>query len=165
MSEQVTTPWQGDWQARLQAKLQSLGYASLEDYLSANPGVDYLKVAESLEQANVAAMQLYGEHIRIAAREGRLRHAAADCLSRFLAQHVKRGWGCGRHFPLRVASAFGDWKTLLRQFSESDDALDRRLDAVTEAIEASNPPKGWLPINWDDEIIREAFDVGWPIQS
>lgn len=162
MNEQVTTPWEGDWQLRLKSKLDSLGYASLEEYLLANPGIGYVKLAESLADANVAAMQLYGEHVRTATGEGRLRGAAADCLSRFLVQHVKRGWGCGRHFPLRVASAFGDWKTVVRQFSESDHLLDQRLDAVTEAIKASNPPKGWIPASGNDPILQEAFEVGWP---
>jgi hypothetical protein len=163
MSEQVTTPWQGDWQLRLRSKLESLGYAGLEEYLQAHPGIGYLKVAESLGDANVAAMQLYGEHIRIAAGEGRLRQAAVDSLSRFLAEHVKRGWGRGRHFPLRVASAFGDWKTVVRQFADTDEMLHQRLDAVTEAIKASNPPEGWVPQGGDDQILQDAFDKGWPM--
>lgn len=161
MSERVITPWHGDWQLRLRSELDSLGFTSLEEYLHAHPGIGYLKIAESLSNANVAAMQLYGEHISTAVANGRLRQAAADSLSRFLAQHVKRGWGCGRHFPLRIASAFGDWKAVLRQFA-SGEIADVRLDAITEAIRASNPPKGWVPTSGDDEIIQNAFDEGWP---
>ncbi len=162
MIDQISTPWQGDWQSRLQVKLESLGYSNLEEYLFANPGIGYLKIADELKDANVAAIQLYGEHIRNASREGRLRQAARDCLSRFLVEHLKRGWGCGRHFPFRVASAFGDWKSILQHFMESDEKLVGRLDAVTEAIKASNPHEGWIPKSSDDPILRNAFDTAWP---
>lgn len=162
MNDQAVTPWHGDFQVRLQSKLQSLGFADLETYLAANPGLGYITIAELLSDANVAAMQLYGEQLRRAAKQGNLREAAADCLSRFLTQHITRGWGNGRHFRLRLASAFGDWKTVVRQFSDSGSA-EAPLDAVTEAIKACKPPNGWIPKSGNDPILESAFGVGWPV--
>jgi hypothetical protein len=164
MNDQLRTPWQGDWQLRLHAKLQSLGFTDLDAYLSANPGIGYVTLAESLGDADVAAMQLYGEQIRRAARQGCMRDAAADSLARFLAQHLRRGWGNGQHFWLRLASAFGDWKTVIRQFSEIEPAHDH-LDAVTEAIKAVNPPHGWIPRSGSDAILQSAFAAAWPVES
>lgn len=163
MSETTTTPWQGDWQQRLRSSLESSGHASLESYLDAHPGLSYLAIADAFSDANVAAMQLYGEHIRRADSDGKLRDAAIDCLSRFLVQHVKRGWRRGRHFELRMASAFGDWKTVIRQFSSSGESLNEYLDRVTESLKSSDAPEGWIPESSADPFLQAAFNEGWPM--
>lgn len=162
MEEKVSTPWDGNWQLRLQRKLDSLGFADLDEYLEAHPGIGYLDIAKSLGDANIAAMQIYGLQIRTAAETGRLRAAAADSLSRFLVQHVKRGWGRGYHFAGNVAAAFGDWKVVLGRYSGTGRAFKERLDAITKTVRASNPPEGWIPSGRDDEILRRAFDECWP---
>lgn len=162
MSDETITPWQGDWKRRLSIKLESLGHPSLDAFLVANPGMGYVDLAEALGEARVAPMQLYGEQIRSAARDQRLRSAAVDCLSRLLVQHIKRGWGNGRHFPLRVASAFGDWKYTIREFASRDDLLNQKVNSVIEAIKASEPPNGWVPTSGEDPILQDAFRIGWP---
>src|SRR4051812_11992887 len=127
MSGNVTTPWQGDWQLRLQRKLKSLGYDALDEYLSANPGVSFVRLAESLGDANIAAMQIYGLQLRLAVARGELRAAAKDCLVRFLNKYVKRGWGVGRHFPHRVASAYAAWSTTIKTHAQADSQIEGRL--------------------------------------
>lgn len=162
MSELTTTPWQGDWLLRLESSIKSNGFKDVKGYLDANPGVSYQALAQALGDANIAAMQLYGEHMRRADAAGELRKVSIDCLSRFLAHHVKRGWGRGRHFKFRMASAFGDWKTVVRQFSSFGDTLDESLDAVTEFLKLSDLPEGWVPESADDPFLQAAFQKGWP---
>ncbi len=162
MSNEITTPWQGNWQERLNSKLQSLGHSSLREFFDSHPGVSYLVLAENLGDANIAAMQLYGEHLRQATEVNQLRAASIDCLCRLLVQHLKRGWGVGKHFPVRVASAFGDWKSIVSQFSNQSEADLSCLDAVTSALKGLNPPDGWVPVGPHDEFLTKAFDAGWP---
>ncbi len=163
MNIELQSPWHGNWQDRLQASLKGLGFRSLEEFLAANPGVSYVDLQQSLGSANIAAMQLYGEQIRNAAFERRLREAAMDSLVRFFREHVKRGWGQGRHFAFRLASALGDWKSVISQFAEGDRALNEQLDGVIKAINSSNPQLGWSPADKDDVIIQKAFRIGWPV--
>ena len=161
MSNTLTTPWQGGWQLRLRSKLDELGFGTLEHFLAARPGTSYVKLAQELD-ANVAAMQIYGEQVRAAVYEERLRDAAMDSLGRFLKEHMKRGWGRGQHFAFRLASAFGDWKSVVIQFGSGDENLKAKLDAVTEALKANGPPEGWMPAKPNDEFILRAFEEGWP---
>lgn len=163
MNEQVTTPWQGDWQLRLRSKLESLGFTGLEQFLAHNPGVGYVKLAESLGDANVAAMQIYGEQIRSAAARADLRSAAKDCLVRFINEYVKRGWGIGRHFPHRLGSAYAAWSTTIKAHAPTDDQMELRLKTVFDQLEAAKPPQGWLPNDSNDPFIENAFAEAWPM--
>jgi hypothetical protein len=163
MDERVDTPWQGDWKERLVEKLASMGFGTLEEFLSANPGVGYVNLAKMLTDANVAALQLYGEQIRTAASTGRLREGAKDSLVRFLAEHIKRGWDASRHFTFRLAAALADWKSSLIQFGSQNSDFPAKLDAVINALREASPPKGWVPKSPSDEHIERAFAKGWPI--
>jgi len=164
MTEQQRTPWQGDWRIRLQSKLEELGYNALEDFLTSNPGVGYVQLAAKLRDANIAAMQIYGEQIRLAASTGNLRAAAMDCLVRFLNEYVKRGWQNGRHFPHRLASAYAAWFSAINANCEDDRQMEMRLNAVFEELKRSQPVEGWIPRDSDDAIIRSCFAEAWPTQ-
>ena len=161
-TQDFATPWDGDWQMRLRSRLDALGFGTLGAFLHAKPGVSYVTLAKELGDTNVAAMQLYGEHIRMAKKEDLLRAAAADCLVRFLVEHVKRGWGRGRYFTLNLASALGDWRSVMNQFGGNDDFLNERLDRVAEALKRLHPPDGWIPSGPGDQMISRAFQQGWP---
>lgn len=156
-----TTPWQGDWKLRLRSKLNALGFESLEDFLLANPGVGYVRLAQSLGDANVAAMQLYGEHIRRGEETSTLRCVAMDSLVRFLNEYVRRGWKVGRHFPHRSASAFAAWSTSLA--THSTPGIEYKAQQVFSQLDALPIPDGWLPKDSSDRFIVEAFNRGWPI--
>lgn len=162
MNESLATPWQGDWQQRLRAKLESLGFGDLEGFLSANPGIGYVQLAASLGDANVAAMQLYGQQIRTAIECGRLRDAAKDCLARFINEHCKRGWGNGRHFERRLASVYGAWTTAIATNSSSSEELREKMRMVFDELEKLAPESGWLPVGGNDELIERAFQISWP---
>lgn len=157
------TPWQGDWRQRLRSKLNSLEFDSLECFLIANPGVGYVKLAESLGDADIAAMQLYGEQIRRGHERSSLRNVAIDCLVRFLNEYVRRGWKVGRHFPHRSASAFAAWSTALATHAGSSPSIENTTKRVFELLNELQIPEGWLPKDNSDRFILEAFDRGWPI--
>ena len=158
----MSTSWQGDWQGRLQTELHCLGFSSLKDFFAAYPGLNYFKLVELIPDASIAPMQLYGEQLRDARLNNRLRETAADCLVRFLAYHIKRGWGQGRHFPFRLASAFADWKTSIKQYADPDETESQRLDMVEELLKANPPPIGWIPSGVSDSLIEKVFSIGWP---
>lgn len=162
MAEEIITPWHGDWQARLQSKLESLGFATLQMFLEANPGICYTNLSRCLADANIAPMQIYGKQLREAEAEGHLRAAAVDCLVRCLSQHIKRGWGHGPQFEYRLASGLSDWKCSIAEFVGKGEGLMARLEAVGEAIKACSPPKGWVPSSPADQIIQSAFLAAWP---
>ena len=157
-----STPWHGDWKARLQKKLLLLGFSSLEEFLEANPGMGYVSLSKLLGDANVAAMQLYGEHIRRGYQTNSIRLVAIDCLVRFLHEYIPRGWKNGRHFPHRSASAFAAWSTSIIGATCSDASIERKLRTVFDTLEAMPIPVGWLPTDKDDVFIAEAFEKGWP---
>lgn len=164
MNQEITTVWHDDWQNRLSEFLAETGYQNLEEFLDANPAVPYIKLATMAKSAHLAAMQIYGLHLRQAAAEGNLRNAARDAFARFIAEHVKRGWKVGIHFSRCRAGAFADWITTVRHNSEGlDEAeLEAKCDRVCKELERLDPPAGWRPTGRDDEFLVSAFDAGWP---
>jgi hypothetical protein len=160
--EPAPNPWRGDWKSRLNTTLNSMGFKCLEQFLDANPGSDYIRLAKLLREADVAALQLYGEHIQNAAARDRLREASRDSLVRFLVEHLKYGWEQGRHFDFRWASAVAAWKSCIVQFGSKDRHVYDNLDAVISALKESAPPAGWIPKSPSDVYIEAAFERGWP---
>ena len=157
-----STPWQGDWKARLQEKLSLLGFHDLEEFLDGHPGLGYVKLATLLGDANVAAMQLYGEQIRRGCETNNIRAVAMDCLVRFINEYVPRGWKNGRHFQTRSASAYAAWSTSITFIVSSETSLKPTLKRVFENLNSLAIPVGWLPKDKDDVFVVEAFETGWP---
>ena len=158
-----STPWQGDWKARLQEKLSLLGFRNLEEFLDGNPGSGYVKLAKLLGNANVAAMQLYGEQIRRGCETNNIRSVAMDCLVRFINEYIPRGWKNGQHFQTRSASAYAAWSTSISMIASSDTSIKQTLKRVFDNLKSLSRPTGWLPKDKDDVFIFEAFEKGWPI--
>jgi hypothetical protein len=127
--------------------------------------MDYVSLAKALADARVAPSQLYGEHIRVAKKTNRLREAARDSLVRFLVGHLKKGWGKGRHFEFRLASAVAAWKTSILQFGINTSSMATLLDAVVDALEKAAPPQGWIPKSPADPLVQDAFENGWPVHG
>lgn len=161
-ADKSTNPWHGDWKERLAIYLESQGFDDLDSFLDENPGVGYVTLAKQLGDANVAAMQLYGEHIRCADAKDRLRVAAMDCLVRFINEYVRRGWNEGRHFAHRSASAFAAWSTAITTHCQ-DSSVSDRLPRVYDELERLPIPSGWLPSSPNDPFIVSAFEKGWPL--
>ncbi len=157
-----TTPWQGDWKARLQEKLKTLGFSSLEEFLNAYPGLGYVSLAKHLGDANVAAMQLYGEQLRRGSVLNNLRFVAMDCLVRFLNEYIPRGWKNGRHFQHRSASAFASWSTSIAAHASSYSGIEQVLKQIFDNLESMPIPAGWLPKDSTDSFVVQAFEKGWP---
>src|SRR5687767_9582388 len=129
--DSIPHPWEGDWKLRLSERLKRIGFTTLEEFLDAHPGVDYVKLARKFGERDIAALQIYGEHIRHASIADCLRDAAKDSFVRFLSEHLKHGWGRGRHFDFRWASAIAAWKSCLIQFGTKPANFAVQLDAVT----------------------------------
>lgn len=158
------TPWDGDWRTRLGFFLGEHGYATLDVFLRQHPAVGYVDLARLASEANVAAMQLYGEQLRIAASNGCVRDAARDALPRFLNQYIKRGWGRGKHFHSRLAAALAAWEVAVLTYSATLDSIElkARLRRIADELERSQPAEGWRPTSADDPLISGAFTAGWP---
>ena len=44
--KKVLSPWEGDWEARLNNRIKQLGYATYRDFLQARQGVSYDELAK-----------------------------------------------------------------------------------------------------------------------
>ena len=157
-----TTAWAGNWRTRLDAQLRQLGHTSLDDFLSANPGVGYIVLSKLLSSANVAPMQIYNEHLRLGLETGNFRNVTMDCLVRFLNDYLRRGWRNGKHFAHRSASAFAAWSTSVLAHTNSDANMKEVLNEVFVELESLPIPTGWRPKYINDEFIKQAFSRAWP---
>jgi hypothetical protein len=88
---------------------------------------------------------------------------AMDCLVRFINEYVRRGWGVGRHFTHRSASAFATWATAISAHCQ-DSSMKDRLKQVYDELERLPIPLGWLPSSANDPFIISAFERGWPLR-
>jgi hypothetical protein len=156
------SPWTGNWKGRLQAELSRSGFGSLEDFLLAHPGVGYVTLSRQLAGANIAPAQLFGEQLRLGLERRQLRGVAMDSLVRSMNERVPRGWRNGRHFRLRLASAFAAWSVGLSHSTLEPTEIGVRLHRVFDALEAMPIPTGWLPKNSEDPFITAAFATEWP---
>jgi len=156
------TPWHGDWRQRLALKLPQLGYSDLDAFLGDNPAVGYVTLAAMCGDASIAAMQIVGEQIRLAVEHGAVRAAARDSLIRFINEYVPRGWGMGKHFAHRSASAFAAWKTTLQAHMPENPSVDAMAKRLLDELESQSIPLGWLPRGPSDPFITAAFDSAWP---
>ena len=163
IEEMPSSPWIGDWKVRFQEKLSFLGFRNFEEFLHANQGTGYVNLAKELGDANVAAMQIHSEQIRVGNQKGNIRFVALDCLVRFLNEYIPRGWKNGRHFRHRLASAFASWSTSITAIANSDTGIERKLKLVFATLEAMPIPVGWIPKDNNDAFILQAFEKGWPI--
>lgn len=155
--------WDGDWRARIRGRVHSVGCETVGDFLKRHPSEPYFKVARRLGD-DVAAVQLSQIQFEEIADASELRRAAMDGFSREIAEHLKRGWGVGRHVDFNTAGAYTGWIALL-QFRAEAPHLVPRGDAVWNELKALNPPQGWLPSGPDDPIIQAAFAKAWPLDD
>ena len=148
--------WNGDWEARLLSRVQSMGSRSILDFLDRFPAEPYIKVARRLGE-DVAAVQLARMQFEEASGPAAFRRAAIDGLAREIAEHLKRGWGVGRHADFNTAGVHTGWMTLLRFRASAPPEIVRKGDAVWEELNRLDPSRGWLPNGPDDAILAAAF--------
>lgn len=152
--------WTSDWRSIIRARLRAHGAQSVLDFAQKHPLMPYVKLARLLGPGVVAA-QLEMMEFEEAKVGGYVREAAKDALCRTIYRHIKRGWRVGRHSNRTTAAAYAEWVTLI-EFSASCPELRQTARIVWAALEANEPPTGWLPSGFDDPLVVAAFDRGWP---
>jgi hypothetical protein len=152
--------WQSGWGARLADHLRSAGYRDVLEFMKDNPGKPYKTLAKMLGP-DVAPIQLSSVFLRTALAAGKFREAAYDSLIRELTDQLREGWGGGPNPDFPPARAWSAWITSLT-VEAGVPSIEPVAMSVWEELKKDPPPLGWKPGNDADEVIRRAFDVGWP---
>lgn len=152
-----SSPWSIDWQQRLADVLQAHHATSLTEVLSSMPCQPYSAVVERL-QGSFAPVQIIIVQFEEAKRAGTIRHAARDCLARFLVELLPQGWGVGERADYDLASALADWTASI----EISAGMKECSTAIGKIREKLTAPPGWLPKSPDDPILVSTFDSLWP---
>jgi hypothetical protein len=152
--------WTSDWRSIIRSRVRPHGAETFADFAQRHPQIPYVKLARLLG-AGVVAAQLEMMQFEEAKAGGFLREAAKDALCRTIHRHIKRGWRVGIHSQRATAGAYAEWLTLI-EFEASCPDLVSTAKAAWGALEALEPPSGWLPSGAADPLILAAFDKGWP---
>jgi hypothetical protein len=159
MTDNVT--WVGNWKDRILESIESSGASSIEDFLAQFPCVPYHKVAHD-HLRDSAAIQLVQLQFEFADQTNNLRAAAIDCLSRELADKLKRGWGHHVHRDFNRANTFSSWIVHIRNYAPK---FEQSCRSVWEHLLRLNPPNDWIPKTTADQYLVAAFEAGWPCEA
>lgn len=152
--------WNGDWKNKVLSRIkETAGCRTATEFIAIYPTEPYLELVKRLGD-DVAAIQLESLHFSEAQNDRMIREAAMDSLVRELHTYLKEGWRLGAKDAFETSGAYADWITRLQQ-KQAD--LKHKADLVWSALEEVQPPTGWLPIDPHDQIVRAAFDKGWPV--
>ena len=152
-----TKVWHGNWRDSLALRLTAHGCASMTEFVTRFPGEPYMALAQRLGQ-DVAALQVEWMHLAEAKEQGSVRAAAADSLCRDLNYYLPNGWRSGAKGDFDTSRAFAVWATRLEQTIPE---VAGKPDAVWQALERIRPPWGWSPRTVEDEVLEQAFRMGW----
>jgi hypothetical protein len=174
--------WEGDWRARLRARLIALGFTALADFAAAHPqrSIDQLADLLSVEQhrrvnlADVAAIQFADMWLSEAAAAG---PAAVEWMARRilvgeLAESLPQGfpeWHTAIDEYRRDRSIHSPVWKLTECISALRDCMgetyrlrcERVFENLMQRAERGDVPAGWLPADPDDPILASAFRDGW----
>jgi hypothetical protein len=143
--------WDGDWEKRINDRIEELGYRDYRDYLRARPGRSYRDLAKELsrdeEIGSIAPVQLQHLHAQSVTPAER-QEAQLDSFVRFIRPALRKGWGVGIYWDTDVLGAMACWFVTWGE--------EPQLDAFRREILRMNPPEGWKPDTSDDSIIHEA---------
>lgn len=148
-------------------RTRTLGFDSLEAFLTARPGVGVVALAEELgrpvigiDLVRVMLTRAYGRGSQA------FREAAIDLLARHLREIQINGWGRLRpddtpDTDIEIVN-IAPWSIWSSQISIVDKAASERTSAVFDALNAT-AETGWKPADKNDPALRRAFDSGWPV--
>lgn len=144
--------WSGDWERRLQDRVQKSGCHSLREFAEARLQSTYDSLAQELGE-DVAVVQLetiLAEEYRATGDDERF---ARSSLVRNLRKYLEDGWKA--EVPFIALRAYASWKSMLgSEFAASAESTWRALVSL-------GPPDGWHPSGPDDSWIAQAFEEGW----
>lgn len=151
------------WEQELLSRVKAAGFADLDQFLSARPGVSHPALAEELG-GPVMGVQIVTRQLNQAKARGTLRDALADALVRCLRQVLTQGWsktpGDGVEPDFVNVTGWSTWSALVTDYLPDPEIKH----AVWNVLNTQAKP-GWLPETAKDPLIVEAFRSAWPITS
>jgi hypothetical protein len=142
--------WQGNWKVRLYERVRECGYTSLTAYAEARPTASLIALAEELGEEDINAVQVFSGLVAEAERSHQLTRLVRGQLVRELFHRLPNGWPA----VLDDATRFELAHALARWGSYTPETHQKRVDEVGDALLATPPPPGWLPLGPDDELLR-----------
>jgi hypothetical protein len=157
----MSSAWDGNANARIQAFLACKGYSTLREYLQSIPGVPFNTIAGDEFAGIVAPIQLVAFMYDEASGAGGVREAAQDALARDLNQHLPDGWGQGDNADFNSILALSGWSSEVCVTGQHAE-LRKQARGVSLRLRSMNLPTGWKPAGPDDALLIAAFDAAWP---
>ena len=141
--------WEGNWKARLYARVREHGYDSLTAFAEARPTLPLVELAQELGGDDVNAVQVFSGLVAEAERSNRLTRLVRSQLVRELWESLPNGWPAvlDDEARMEVAIALGSWSAFTPVTHEE------RARQVMAALLAKPPPPGWRPLGPDDELL------------
>ncbi|ATB47458.1 NUDIX hydrolase [Corallococcus macrosporus] len=142
--------WQGNWKARLYARVRERGYDSLTAFAESRPTSSLVALAEELGPDDVAGVQVYDGLVVEAVRSKQVTRLVRGQLVRELWGSLPDGWPAVLDDTSRfaVAKALGPW------IAYTPETHKERARAVRTSLLVDPPPAGWRPRGPDDELLR-----------
>jgi hypothetical protein len=154
--------WEPDWEERIRLAVRRLGYATLSDFLAANPGARYDDLVRLLD-IPAAPVQIAALSLRDAARRDQLRAAAMDSLCRHLADSLPAGLTQTQRGQFGIISATSSWTIDVLRATDDNPQLRECCQAVAKALLALPARPKWLPRTPDDPQLVALFSSAWPL--
>ena len=151
------TAWDGDWEARIRARVGERGYETVTAFAEARPTATLLALAGELGADDVVAIQVLTLMREEALGGGDVERFARGLLVHELWESIPKGWridpGGGFEFTFKLASAIAN---LVVALPDSHQDLGRR---VGDLLVAADLPAGWLPSGPDDPTLVAIFEA------
>ncbi|WNG25000.1 NUDIX hydrolase [Cystobacter fuscus] len=141
--------WEGNWKARLYARVRERGYDSLTAFAEARPTASLVELADELGPDDIAGVQVLSGLLAEAEQRKQVTRFVRDVLVRMLSQSLPDGWPT----VLDDANRFKVAKAIGRWFAYTPETHKERADRAGDALLATPPPPGWLPRGPDDELL------------
>ena len=168
--------WHGDWEQRLTERLRERGFASATEYVATAPTASLITMGHALSTDptaplfygdGFAADQLKRRLLDEAKRRGDVERCARDLLVRSLHAKLPEGWridwgpdirGDATTPFWRHATALSNWTSSISVHLPECKVTLRR---IADALDATKPPEGWLPVDADDPLLVDIFRRHW----
>jgi hypothetical protein len=141
--------WEGNWKVRLYERVRERGYSSLTAFAEERPTASLVQLADELGEDDVNAVQVFSGLVAEAERSHQLTRLVRGQLVRELSDALPNGWPA----VLDDANRFEVAMALARWSSYTPETHEKRVDQISDALLATPPPPGWLPLGPDDELL------------
>lgn len=143
--------WDDGWSDRLREAVQRAGFQSVTAFADTIPEASFTELAGRLD-TRYAPVQLRAVLMQEAIDTGQLPRFGRRMLVEYIRRAMPKGWEEGSDPRFEKANAFSCWDV------DFEPILGRStVDQILSALEAAEPPLGWLPPGPDDELLVRAF--------